>query len=98
MAKYQITYWRNIPSMVTAQEGRRNRARVELSQRFQEAIDEAAMRSGLAGTDAYLSEWRKDEWRERDGDPQEVADAIAAELETEYDEARVKELVNGKGQ
>ena len=97
MAKYQITYWRNIPSMVTAQEGRRNRARVELSHRFQEAIDEAAMRSGLAGTDAYLSEWRKGEWQEREGEPQDVADAIAAELETEYDVAKVRELVSGRG-
>ena len=97
MATYQITYWRNIPSMVTAQEGRRNRARVELSDRFQVAIDEAAMRSGLAGTDAYLSEWRKGEWQDQDGAPQDVADAIAAELETEYSEAKVRELVNEKG-
>ena len=49
--------------------------------RFQIAIDDAAMRAGLAGTDAYLSEWRKSEWQEREGTPQEVADAVAAELE-----------------
>ncbi len=97
MAKYQITYWRNIPSMVTAQEGRRDRARVELSHRFQIAIDDAAMRSGLAGTDAYLSEWRKSEWQEREGTPQDVADAVAAELESEYSEAKVRALVNDKG-
>ena len=97
MAKYQITYWRNIPSMVTAQEGRRDRARVELSQRFQIAIDDAAMRAGLAGTDAYLSEWRKSEWQEREGTPQDVADAVAAELESEYTEAKVRALVNDKG-
>lgn len=96
MAKYQITYWRNIPSMVTAQEGRRNRVRVELPLRFQEAIDEAAMRSGLAGTDAYLDEWRKSDWRERDGAPKEIADIVAAELEIEYSEAKVRGLISAK--
>lgn len=30
---------------------------VELPARFQEAIDAIAMRSGLAGTDAYLQAW-----------------------------------------
>ena len=83
--------------MVMAQEGRRNRARVELSERFQEGIDEAAMRAGLAGTDAYLSEWRKGEWQDREGTPKDVAETIAAELESEYSEAKVRELVNDKG-
>ncbi len=96
MAKYQITFWRSIPSMVTAQEGRRNRVRVELPLRFQEAIDEAAMRAGLAGTDAYLDQWHKGDWQERDGEPKVVADSVAAELETEYSEAKVSELISAK--
>ncbi len=48
MAEYQITYWRDLPSMVTAREGRRNTAKVELSQRFQDAIDRAARRAERA--------------------------------------------------
>ncbi len=43
MAEHQITHWKNIPSMVSAREGRRERAKAELSERFQVAIDEAAM-------------------------------------------------------
>ena len=96
MAKYQITFWRNIPSLVTAQEGRRNRVRVELPVRFQEAIDEGAMRAGLAGTDAYLDQWRKSDWQEREGEPKEVADSVAAELESEYSEAKVRELISDR--
>ncbi len=94
MAEYQVTYWREFPSMVTAREGRRNKAKVELSQRFQVAIDEAAMRANLIGTDDYLEEWRRDDWQERNGTPQEVADAVAAELETEYTPAKIREMLN----
>ena len=97
MAIYQITYWRDIPSMVTAQEGRRNRARVELPPRFQTAIDEAAMRIGLSGTDAYMEQWHKSEWRERDGSPEEVAEAVAAQLEEEFPASRIRDMLGALG-
>ena len=93
MAEFQITYWRTIPSMVTAREGRRNTAKVELSQRFQLAIDEAAMRLNLTGTDAYLEAWRRDPWQERAGTPQEVATAVAAETEAAFPAERLRELL-----
>jgi len=93
MAEYQITYWKNIPSMVSAREGRRDRAKAELSERFQVAIDEAAMRSGLIGTDAYLEQWRRDEWQARDGAPADIAATVAAELEAEYTPERLAKLL-----
>lgn len=93
MAEYQITYWKDIPSMVTAREGRRERAKVELGQRFQIAIDDAAMRAGLIGTDAYLDQWRRDEWQMRDGGVEAVAAAVAAEIEAEYTPERLTQLV-----
>ena len=93
MADVQITYWRDIPSLVTAQEGRRNRHRVELSARFQVAIDEAAMRLELIGTDAYLQQWRKGDWQQQEGDPVSVAEAVAAEIERDYPPARLRELL-----
>lgn len=93
MAEYQITYWQEIPSLVTAREGRRNRASVELSQRFQVAIDEAAMRAGMTGTDAYIEQWRRSEWQPRQGTPEVVAAAVAAELEAEYSAERIREIV-----
>jgi hypothetical protein len=59
MAELTVIRWRDIPAQVTAREGRTS-ARVQLSERFQEAIDEAALRAGLFGTDDYLAEWRRD--------------------------------------
>lgn len=97
MAEYQITYWRDIPSMVTAREGRRNTAKMELPARFQVAIDEAAMRLKLTGTDAYIEEWRRDAWHERHGSPDEVARAVVAECEAEFSPARIREILDGYG-
>jgi hypothetical protein len=51
--------WRDIPAQVTAKKGRET-AKIELSQRFQVAIDRAAMYAGLFGTDEYLTEWRRE--------------------------------------
>ena len=58
MAQLFIVYWRDIPAQVIARAGRQS-AKRELTARFQEAIDRAAMRSGAHGTDAYLAEWRR---------------------------------------
>ena len=98
MAEYQITYWRDLPSMVTAREGRRNTAKVELPQRYQDAIDRAAMLMGLTGTDAYLEQWRRDVWQDRPGTPEEVAQAVAAEVEAAYTPARLRELIHALSQ
>ena len=59
MAKLITIYWRDIPSQIVAKAGRRS-AKVRLANRFQEAIDRAAMRAGKGSSDAYLSEWRRD--------------------------------------
>lgn len=93
MAEYQITYWQNIPSMVSAREGRRERAKAELGERFQQAIDEAAMRAGLIGTDAYLEQWRRGDWQSREGGVEEVAAVVAAELEAEFTPERLAKLL-----
>ncbi len=59
MAKLTIVYWRDIPAQVIGKAGRRT-VRQQLSQRFQEAIDRAAMRAGRGSSDLYLSEWRRE--------------------------------------
>ena len=48
MAKMTTVYWRDIPAQVIVKKGRES-AKVMLSQRFQEAIDRAAMRAGKPG-------------------------------------------------
>ena len=94
-----IVYWRDIPAQVVAREGRRGRtARRELSARFQEAIDRAAMRAGLAGSDAYLAEWRRGEPRPARGEPEAEADALARRIENEFTGEVLASLVASGGQ
>jgi hypothetical protein len=81
MTTYQILYWHNIPSQVRAREGR-ERVSVALSAPFQEAIDAAAMASGLLGSDEYTEAFRWGDIVEADGTPRDVAERVAAELET----------------
>jgi len=83
MAAYQVLYWSDIPVQVKASVGR-NRHTVPLSERFSEAVDAAAMSSGLIGSDAYTEQFRWGDTLERDGKPEEVATAVAAELEVQY--------------
>ena len=60
MANLIITYWRDIPSAVSVKAGRKEEKRM-LADRFQEAIDMAAMRGGATDTDDYLADWRRAE-------------------------------------
>ncbi len=96
MADITIVYWRDIPAQVIAGKGRRG-TKKPLSERFEQAIDRAAMKSGAAGTDAYLAEWRKAAPVEMPGDDAEAATREAARIETEYDTARLKALIDNNG-
>ena len=96
MAEFRVTYWRDLPSLVTARDGERT-AKAPLDARFMIAIDEAAMRLGATDSDAYLEGWRQSDWDERGGSPEEVAQAVANELESEFGETRVQEMLDSYG-
>lgn len=72
-------YWKHIPSQVKAWDGATEVKRM-LPDYFQAAIDAYAMKDGSTDMDAYLDGWRWADTAERDGSPQEVLDALLAEL------------------
>jgi hypothetical protein len=84
VATVQILYWYDIPVQVKATAGRERRS-MSLSDRFQEAVDRAAMVVGVIDSDDYTELYEWGEPQERDGAPQEAAAAVAAELEAKYD-------------
>jgi hypothetical protein len=96
MPELTIVYWRDIPAQVIVGKGRRG-VKVPLPERFEQAIDRAAMKAGASETDAYLAEWRKADPVEVEGDPEEVAEAAAARIVEEYDDARLKALIAKDG-
>ena len=83
MAKYKILYWQGIPSQVRATDKTR-RVNRPLPKRFQEAIDDAAMALGKIGTDSYTDGFHWGNEIEHPGSAEDVADAIAAELDKQY--------------
>ncbi|MEI4470464.1 virulence factor [Frigidibacter sp. MR17.24] len=92
MTEITIVYWRDIPAQVLVGRGRRAVKRV-LSERFEQAIDRAAMASGARDTDAYLAEWRRVPAQAEGASDAEIAEAAAARLEADYDAARLKALI-----
>lgn len=97
MAQLTVVYWRDIPAQVIAKKGRRDQVKIVLDERFEKAIDRAAMRGGARGTDDYLAEWRKADPVEVSDDLETEARTVADRLEAEYDEARLKALVENGG-
>ena len=96
MAQVTIVYWRDMPAQIIVGKGRRG-AKAPLPERFEQAIDRAAMKSGAAETDAYLDGFRKADPYPVDGEDADVAAAEAARIDAEYDQDRLKTLIDNQG-
>ena len=96
MANLIITYWRDIPSAVSVKIGRKEEKRM-LENRFMEAIDMAAMRSGTTESDAYLADWRRGEPIVVSEDLVMEADQAKAALEAEFTQEKIKALIASGG-
>lgn len=84
MSTYQILHWYGIPTQVRARQGR-TRVSVPLSDRFMETVDKVAMAAQITGGDSYIEGFVWSDPIEREGTPEEVAAAVAAEIEAEYE-------------
>ena len=96
MPDVTIVYWRDIPAQVIVGKGRRG-AKKPLAERFEQAIDRAAMKVGASDTDAYLAESRKADPYPVEGEPQAIVEQEVARLEAEYDQTRIKALIDNEG-
>ena len=94
MARIRITYWRDIPVLVTARDDA-GEVTVALGPRFQELVDAVAMQTGLSNTEEYLGAWETRAEEDREGSAGDVAQAVAAELEEAFAEIRVRHLRPG---
>ncbi len=97
MVKKVLIYWRDIPAQVIVQRGRK-REKAQLSSRFQEAIDRAAMRAGKGSSDAYLSEWRRESSSlESTDDLRVIAEREVSRFEEEFSDDRLQQLIRNHG-
>lgn len=96
MPAVTIVYWRDIPAQVIVGKGRRG-AKAPLPERFEQAIDRAAMKVGARDGDAYMEGFRKADPFEVEGEAQEVANAQAASINAAYDADKLKTLIANDG-
>lgn len=82
MTRYRITYWKHIPqSFIVEGEGRT--IKQQLPQKVQDKIDAYAMAEGLTSTSDYAAQYKRGDWTERDGSPEEIAEALLSQLEAD---------------
>ncbi len=96
MAKLITVYWRDIPAQVIGKAGRTT-FKKQLSDRFQQAIDRAAMRAGRGSSDAYLSEWRREYREVAMADLKAEVDRVAQDFEATMSDEELQRLVRSKG-
>ena len=96
MGQLVVVYWRDIPSQVIVKVGRAQEKRM-LSERFQEAIDMAAMRGGASDTDSYLADWRRAEPVPVGEDLAAEVEKAKAEIEAAFTQEKLKTLIANGG-
>lgn len=96
MAKLIVISWRDIPAQVVVKKGRET-GKVQLSHRFQEAVDRAAMRAGKASSGDYLADWKRSDPRACSDDMQAEANAEAERIEARYSDEDLLRLIRAHG-
>jgi hypothetical protein len=96
MGKLIKVYWRDIPSHIIFKT-KSGKFKKQMSPRFAEAIDRAAMRAGKGSSDAYMADWRRDIKNINTGDPQSMVDREIQLLETIFSDDLLEKTVKSKG-
>ncbi len=96
MAELTVIRWRDIPMQIVARGDGGASARALLPERFQEAVDAAAMVAGLIGSDDYTEQMRMDKRPCGDDLDAEVA-AAAAALEEAWTEDVLRAAIRSGG-
>jgi Virulence factor len=96
MAELTVIRWRDIPMQIVVRDDAGGSARRLLPERFQEAVDAAAMVAGLIGSDDYTEQMQME--RSDVGDDLE-AEATAAEqaVLAEWDEDALRTAIRAGG-
>ena len=95
--KLTIIKWRDIPTQVMIKKSRREVEKLQLDNRFMEAVDSAATLGDSTDADAYLTDWHNEVTEIADGDLKEPVETKAAELEAEFTDEVLLSYVNNAG-
>ena len=95
--KLTVIKWRDIPTQVMIKKSRREVEKLQLDNRFMEAVDSAATLGDSTDADAYLTDWHNEVTEIADGDLREPVETKAAELEAEFTDEVLLSYVNNAG-
>lgn len=95
MARYRIVYWQHIPQSFTV-EGEGRTIKKQLSQKVQDKIDAYAMMEGVTSTSDYAAQYKRGDWIECNGSPEEAAEALLSRLEADAAKIEIPRR-NGNG-
>ena len=95
--KLTVIKWRDIPTQVMIKKSRREVEKVQLDNRFMEAVDSAATVGESTDADAYLTDWHNEVTEIEDGDLKEPVEKKAEELEAEFTDEILLSYVKNSG-
>ena len=96
MGKLLTVFWRDIPSHIIFKT-KSGKFKKQMSPRFAEAIDRAAMRAGKGSSDAYMADWRREIVKIKTDDPQSIVDQEIELLEQMFSDDLLEKTVKSKG-
>jgi hypothetical protein len=96
MAELTVIRWRDIPMQIVVRDDAGGSARRLLPERFQEAVDAAAMVAGLIGSDDYTEQMQMDR-SEVGADLEAEASAAEQAVLAEWDDEALKTAVRSGG-
>ena len=96
MGKLITIFWRDIPSHIIFKT-KSGKFKKQMSPRFAEAIDRAAMRAGKGSSDAYMADWRREIVKIKTDDPQSIVDQEIELLEQMFSDDLLEKTVKSKG-
>ena len=92
-----VIKWRDIPTQVMIKKSRREVEKIQLNNRFMEAVDSAASVADATDADAYLTDWKNEVIEIPDGDLKGPVANKAAELESAFTQEILMDYVNNGG-
>jgi len=92
-----VIKWRDIPTQVMIKKSRREVEKIQLNNRFMEAVDSAASVADATDADAYLTDWKNEVIEIPDGDLKGPVAKKAAELESAFTQEILMNYVNNGG-
>ena len=95
--KLTVIKWRDIPTQVMIKKSRREVEKVQLDNRFMEAVDSAATVGDSTDADAYLTDWHNEVTEIEDSDLKEPVEKKAEELEAEFTDEILLSYVKNSG-